>query len=226
MDRSMNTTRLNRRSCLLHGAALATGLVVRWPALAAEDHSAHAQGAAGNGVKRREVTLEPANVNVKREDGRAMNFRRALDDGRPVMLNFIFTSCTAICPVMTQVFREVRERLGPAGEQLLAVSVSIDPEFDTPARLAEYARRFGGGTPSWRFFTATAKEAIAIQQSFDAYQGDKMNHLPLSFVRGPSGSTWTRFDGFASPSMLVQAVRPLLNGAALTKSSAVRAPGA
>lgn len=186
----------------------------------AQDHGAHAHG-VNAGVKRSDVTLQPAAVNVVREDGQTVALRRVLDDDRPVMLNFIFTSCTAICPVMSQVFREVRERLGPASERLLMVSVSIDPEYDTPARMSDYARRFGGGTASWRFLTATVKDSVAIQQSFNAYQGDKMNHLPLTFVRPAKGANWIRLDGFASPDLLVQTVKPLLEPAKGTKPKAL-----
>jgi len=200
---------VQRRLLLRRGLGLAAALAV--PArLRAEDHSAHARAAAAPSVRRSSVRLEPAAVQVTREDGRSLSLQQLLADKRPVMLNFIYTSCTAICPVTSQVFREVRERMGAQREQLLAVSVSIDPEYDNVRRLAEYASRFDGGSASWRFLTSSLKDSVAIQKSFDAYQGDKMNHLPITFVRPAAGAQWTRFDGFASPAVLVQELKPLL----------------
>jgi protein SCO1/2 len=184
-------------------------LLVAPASQAADDHAGHA--AAPGGVRRSEMMAMPmAAVTVQRQDGTRLPWRQLLDDGRPVMLNFIFTSCTAICPVTSQVFSEVRERLGRQRDQVQVVSVSIDPEYDTPKRLSDYARRFDaqGG---WTFVTATQKDSVAIQQSFNAYQGDKMNHLPVTFLRAAPGKPWIRLDGFASPRQLVAEVTAMLS---------------
>jgi len=201
----MNFTPL--RPLLTLALAAATLLVGAAPARA-EDHSAHAS-AASAGLKRSEQTLRPAGVPMLRQDGRRLPFDQALNDGRPVMLNFVYTSCTAICPVTTQVFAEVRERLGKDRDAVHVVTVSIDPEYDTPQRMGDYARRFNGGG-SWSFFTGTLADSVAIQRSFGAYQGDKMNHVPVTFVRAAPGQPWVRLDGFASPKVLVDLLRPMV----------------
>lgn len=176
------------------------------------DHAAHAASASATPIKRTEVAYEPASVTMQRQDGKAGNFRQMLDEGRkPVVLNFIFTSCTAICPVTTQVFSEVRLQLGKDRDRVNMVSVSIDPENDTPRRLSEYAERFGAQAPSWSFYTGTRADAVAVQKSFNSYQGDKMNHVPVTFVRAAPGKPWVRYDGFASPTMLVQDLKLALN---------------
>ena len=187
----------------------AAALLIGSAPACAEDHSNHAPAA---GLKRSEQALRPAAVPVLRQDGKRLAFDQALNDGRPVMLNFVYTSCTAICPVTAQVFAEVRERLGKDRDAVHVVSVSIDPEYDTPQRLADYARRFGG-SGSWSFFTGTLADAVAIQRSFGAYQGDKMNHVPVTFVRAAPGQPWVRLDGFASPKVLVELVRPMVASA-------------
>jgi protein SCO1/2 len=198
-------TWLQTLSCLASVAAAL--LVCAAPALAA-DHSAHA-AAVNSGLQRTEVMLQPATASVQRQDGTRTDFRQVLDDGRPVMLNFIFTSCTAICPVTSQVFSDVRERLGNQRDAVNMVSVSIDPEYDTPQRLAEYAKRFSG-SGTWTYVTASRADSTAIQKSFNTYQGDKMNHLPVTFLRAAPGKPWIRLDGLASPSVLVTEVRMLL----------------
>lgn len=208
---------MNRRFPLLLAALWLLGAAV--PARA-EDHSAHAASAAA-GLKRSDKTLRPAGVPVMRQDGRRLVFDQALDDGRPVMLNFVYTSCTAICPVTAQVFAEVRERLGRDRDAVHVVSVSIDPEYDTPQRMADYARRFNG-SPSWSFFTGTLADSVAIQRSFGAYQGDKMNHVPVTFVRAAPGQPWVRLDGFASPKVLVELLRPMVASAPLALKTTSR----
>jgi protein SCO1/2 len=205
--RSAHQARRRRRALLAWLAAAAAAPVLA-AAPAADPHAGHA-GAAGSGLKRTEVLLQPAAVRVLSQDGKSVDFRQALDDGRPVMLNFLFTSCTAICPVTAQVFSEARSRLGDQRDLVHVVSVSIDPEYDTPQRLAEYARRFSPGG-NWTFFTASQKDSAAIQTSFNAYQGDKMNHLPVTFLRAAPGKPWVRLDGFASPGILVAEIRALM----------------
>ena len=139
-------------------------------------------------------------VTVVRDDGARVSLVDELDDCRPVLLNFIFTTCTTICPVMTQTFAQVQAKLG--GERVHLVSISIDPEEDTPARLAEYARKFHAG-PSWRFYTGSVEASTSVQRAFGAYRGDKMNHTPLTLLRAGPGRPWVRLDGFASADEIV-----------------------
>jgi protein SCO1/2 len=118
------------------------------------------------------------------------------------MLNFIYTSCNAICPVTSQVFVEVRERLGAERDKINMVSISIDPEQDTPRRLTAYAKRFGSAG-AWSHYTSSSADAIEIQRAFGAWRGDKMNHQPTTYMRGAPGKPWVRLDGFFSPEDLV-----------------------
>ncbi len=155
------------------------------------------------------VSYKLPSVTVVRADGSKVPFQKDIDDGKPVILNFIYTTCTAICPVMTQIFAEVQNRLGADRDKLRMVSVSIDPEQDTPVRLREYAKRYAAG-PQWQFYTGTVEASIAVQKAFDAYRGDKMNHLPVTFVRLAPGKPWVRLDGFATPDDIVKEYRTLV----------------
>jgi len=128
---------------------------------------------------------------------------------KPVMVNFIFTTCTAICPMMTSIFKQVEKELGEDSADVLMVSVSIDPEEDTPEALAEYAERFRAG-PQWSFLTGSLKDSIALQKAFEAYRGDKMNHAPLTLLRANAGSEWVRLDGFATATELESEARQML----------------
>ena len=164
--------------------------------------------ATPSGLRRREATYQAPAVTMLDQRGRKVAFDKALDDGRPVILNFIFTSCTTICPVMTQIFVQVQAKLATELDKLHMVSVSIDPEHDTPARLLAYTKEHRAGA-QWDFYTGSSEASIAVQKAFDAYRGDKMNHEAVTLLRGPRRKTWVRFDGFASPETIVDAYRGL-----------------
>jgi protein SCO1/2 len=148
-------------------------------------------------VRRSQVAYTIPLVPVIREDGRKMMLPEALDDGRPIVLNFIYTSCTSICPMNSQVFEQVQDNLGPQRAQVHLVSISIDPEQDTPARLRKYAAQFHA-RKGWDHYTASASDSVTVQRAFGAFRGDKMSHIPLTLLRPAPGKAWTRLDGFAS----------------------------
>lgn len=148
-----------------------------------------------------DVTLTDAN-------GEKVSLNAALGSG-PVMVNFIFTTCTTICPVMSATFSEVQGKLTAADANVRLISISIDPDQDTPARLKEYAAKFHAG-PNWQFLTGRLADSVAVQKAFEAYRGDKMNHLPLTLMRASAGSPWLRIDGFASAADLVAEYRKVV----------------
>jgi len=148
-------------------------------------------------------------VKLVRDDGKTVSLPEELNDGRPVVLNFIFTSCTSICPVMSRVFSQLQRKLGSERDKVHMVSISIDPEQDTPARLTEYAKKFGAG-PQWQHYTGTTEASIAAQRAFNAYRGDKMNHNPVTFLRAAPGKPWVRIEGFATGDELAGELRDLV----------------
>jgi protein SCO1 len=176
-------------------------------ALGAEghDHAAVSEQAGTvkpEGPSRSELSVQLPEVSVIRQDGKPVKFKEAVDDGRPVMLNFIFTSCPGICPVLSQIFTRIQGKLGAEAGKLHLASVSIDPENDTPEKLREYAKKFKAG-PAWDHYTGTQQASIAIQKAFKAYRGDKMNHAPVIFFRAAPEKPWIRLEGFVSPELLI-----------------------
>jgi protein SCO1/2 len=142
-------------------------------------------------------------------NGADFALRDSLQSDHPVMVNFVFTSCTAICPVMTATFAQVQERLERERDGLRMVSISVDPEHDTPARLRDYAKKFGAG-PHWQFVTGSAEASLAVQRAFDVYRGDKMSHDPVTFIRAAPGKPWVRLEGFAAASDLIREYRRIV----------------
>lgn len=81
--------------------------------------------------------------------------------GRVVVVDFIFTRCPTVCPVLTMKMRRVQDRTADAAGDIKLISFSVDPEHDTPAVLAEYARAHGADPARWRFLTGAGREEIA-----------------------------------------------------------------
>jgi protein SCO1/2 len=155
-------------------------------------------------AKRSQVELTLPQVDLQRDDGQQVSLAGELGEG-PVVLTFIFTKCGTICPVMSQTFAQLQGKLG---EQVRLVSISIDPEYDTPARLAEYGKKVGAGA-RWHFYSGTTEATRATQRAFEVLRGDKMDHTPVTFLRGGAGRPWERVDGFASSDELAVELREL-----------------
>lgn len=162
-------------------------------AFIAQAHTLHPE--KGLKISTAQYTVPP--LRLIRDDGQKVLLTQELNDGRPVVLNFIYTTCTGICPLMSQVFSEFQSRLGDQREKVHMVSITIDPEQDTPARLRAYAQRYSAGS-QWQHYTGTIDAIVATEKAFDAYGGDKMNHSSLTLLRSAPGKPWVRMDGFAS----------------------------
>jgi protein SCO1/2 len=141
-------------------------------------------------------------------EGREVDLPRLLGAPEPVALNFIFTSCPTICPVMTATFARMRAVLGDDADGLRMVSVSIDPEHDTSAVLKSYAQRHQAPA-DWQFLTGNAEQIVAVQKAFDAYAGNKMNHRPLTLLKPRGSARWVRIVGLASGTDLANEYRAL-----------------
>lgn len=179
----------------------------------ADEHAAHmkkAGRAAGTDDYKSTVkNYVVPDVALTDADDRPVRLRELLADNDPVIMNFIFTTCGTICPVMTKVFSDIPARLGGEAKHLRMISISIDPENDTPLKLKAYAESFQAGE-RWKFLTGRTQDIKAVQLAFDSYRGDKMSHEPLTLMRQAPGKPWVRIDGFASPDQLVREYRKVL----------------
>lgn len=183
-----------------------TQIVVICVIAAAVAQHSHAELPSPVATVRTTVNYIVPPITMVRDDGKTVQLADELNDGRPVVLNFIYTSCSGICPLASHTFSQLQRKLGADRDRVHLVSISIDPEEDTPARLHEYAQRYHAG-PSWQHYTGTVAASLTAQRAFDVYRGDKMGHTPVTLVRTAPGTPWVRFDGFATPDVLLQELR-------------------
>jgi len=182
---------------------LASLALVVWPCTAVraeEGHKDHQAPAAQ--YARSAATYDVPGVVLVDRKGREVDLRGLLEDG-PVVLQFIFTTCPTVCPVLSATLQAAQDDLP---DDVRLVSISIDPEHDTPERLEEYAERFRAG-PRWTFLTGAFDDVVAVEKAFDVYRGNKMSHEPLTFLQPAPGARWLRLEGFLSSAELVGEVR-------------------
>jgi protein SCO1/2 len=148
-----------------------------------------------------------ADVSVRDQDGRALRFQRDLVQGRVVAINFVFTGCSAVCPLMGANFASVQQLLGDRLPQAALISVSIDPLNDTPARLREWRDKFST-KQGWTLVTGRKSDMDRLLQSLGAAAPDPGSHAPfILIVDGINGSPWMRMDGLADPAKVAAALR-------------------
>jgi len=188
-------------------AAMAEGDTA--PANPHENHAAPLGNAGEEGVRRSEHHYQIPALKLTRQDGKQVEFPQELNDGRAVIVNFVFTSCSSICPVLSHVFAQVQGKFGSDLSNIHLVSVTLDPEHDTPERLQEFAHKLKA-SPQWDFYTGSSAANIKLQKAFEVYRGDKMNHEPLVLMRSAPGQAWVRLEGFVSPSTIVGEYRSTL----------------
>jgi protein SCO1 len=194
--------------CALAMLALTIGCPFNAASFAADevDPHAHHHHSMVPDMLRTIVRYDVPDLKLVRDDGKTVALADELNDGRPVVLDFIYTSCTSVCPLTSQTLSVLQDKLGAARDRVHLVSISIDPEQDTPERLHEYARKFGAG-PQWQHYTGTLAASQTAQRAFDVYRGNKMDHQPVTLVRTAPGAAWVRLDGFATADQMLAELR-------------------
>jgi len=136
------------------------------------------------------------------QNGKQLNFYSDLIKGKTVAINFVFTTCTAICPSLTATFRRVQQDAAARGVDVKLISVSVDPTTDTPERLNDYAAKFKAG-PNWTFVTGDKARIDSVLSGLGAAVSNKNDHTPMILIGNDSSDYWTRAYGLTSPTKIV-----------------------
>jgi protein SCO1/2 len=128
------------------------------------------------------------------QNGAKVRFRELMQSKKPVIVDFIFGTCTTICPILSVSFTNLQQKLGPDSQKVHLVSISIDPEHDTPAVMKEYLKRYRA-KPGWDFLTGTRSDIDKVMNAFNAYIPNKMSHYPLTLIHSPGEDKWIRILG-------------------------------
>ncbi len=176
-----------------------------------EDHSGAEQAPDPTPLdEKRAVRLEPLpDLTLVDRSGAKLRFVSEVLGDDIVVMDFIYTSCTTACPVLTAILKQVQNKLGDrVGDDVAMVSLTVDPVTDTPERLGRYADEHGAGA-NWRFLTGPKARVDGLLEKLGAYTPDFEDH-PVSIMVGDSRrNVWYRFFGFTAPSNVLAAVEKL-----------------
>jgi protein SCO1/2 len=172
------------------------------PAGVADPHAGHNAGNDGSRAQKYFTDVELID-----QDGRKVRFYSDVLKGKTVVVNAFFTTCTSVCPPMNRNMEKIQEALGDrVGKDVLLVSVSVDPETDTPARLKEYARKFHAG-PGWLFLTGKKENVDWALYKVGQYVEDKQDHTTVIIIGNEATGLWKKAFGLAKTAELLQTVR-------------------
>ena len=166
-------------------------------------------GGEAQEYKRTLETYDLPDVTLVNQDGAKVRLTALLNCGKPVLVDFIFTTCTTICPLLSMGFSNFSDKLGAEAERVQLVSISVDPEHDTPPRMKAYLRRYKARR-GWDFLTGSRGDIDRVLKAFKAYSANKMNHLPLILIKSPSDSRWVRIYGLIGTRELLREYQMVL----------------
>ncbi|HEY0781767.1 MAG TPA: SCO family protein [Thermoanaerobaculia bacterium] len=160
------------------------------------------------------------------QDGRPVHLYSDLIRGKTVAMSFIFTSCTTICPPIGANFGKLRTLLDERrGAPVELLSVSVDPETDTPAKLKAWSAKFHRG-PGWTLLTGKKEDVDRLLKALHVFTADRSNHTPTVLLGSDPAGRFTHAYGLAQPAKLVEILDALAQptAAAATPPAPAEAP--
>lgn len=153
--------------------------------------------------KRSLEKYEVPDVTLINQDGNKVQLKSLLLSDKPVLVDFVYTTCTTICPILSANFTNFqRQPIAKDGSYRL-VSISIDPENDTPKAMKTYLDRYHA-KPDWDFLTGSPDDIERVLKALDAKTQNKMDHYPLILIKSPSENRWLRIYGLIGTTELIK----------------------
>ena len=153
------------------------------------------------------------NVELITQDGKKVHFYDDLVKDRRVVIQFMFTRCKDICPVITHHLVEVQRMLnGRVGRDIFFYSVTLSPEEDTPKDLRAFAKMHDAG-PGWTFLTGRPEDILLLRRSLGFFydnpkeDADRNNHSGMILVGTEPLMRWAMCEGGAKPEWIATVIR-------------------
>ena len=146
------------------------------------------------------------------QNGNTLHFYSDLIKGKTVAINFIFTSCTTICPPLAATFARVQKDMGEkVGRDVHFISISVDPLTDTPERLKAWGEKFKAG-PGWTFVTGNKEQIDNLLNALGASVSRREDHSPTIIVGNDVKGVWTRTYGLTRTTQLEGLIMNVIEG--------------
>ena len=149
-------------------------------------------------------------VVVVNQNGEKMRLYSDLIAGKTVVINSFYSTCSGICPIMTSTLQKVQKAVGDRlGRDVVLISVSVDPETDTPARLHDYAARVSAKR-GWYFVTGERKSVEEALHKLGLSTDVKENHKALVIIGNEPKGVWKKAFGLAGSDDVVRLVEQVI----------------
>ena len=190
---------------------------------AGHDHSMHAAPAP--------ASLAPENVSVtlsgkplNDQDGRSLQLKKDVIGDRIVVVSFVYTTCTTVCPVVSSIFSDLQKKLGSRLDtDVRLVSLTVDPARDTPSRLKSYSAQYDA-KPGWLWLTGSSANVTEALTGFGAYTANFENHPVIVMIGDGKTGKWSRHYGLSNSDRLLSQVDEYLAARKIESSKAAAIP--
>lgn len=176
-----------------------------------------APAAAGDGSAAGDGYVNPAakeyftDVVLVNQDGEEMRLYSDLLAGKVVVINSLFTECPGSCPVMSRKYQAIQEHLGDRlGDEVHLISISVDPEHDTPQELKRFAERYGA-RPGWYLLTGEPANVEAALRKLGQWVEEREAHETVFLIGNDRTGLWKKAFGLAKTEEIVAVVDSVLD---------------
>ena len=156
-------------------------------------------------------------IQLVNQNGEKMRFYSDLLQGKTVIINSFFATCQGSCLPMTRNLEKVQEALSDRlGKDARIISISVDPEVDTPAELKAFSKKFHA-RPGWYFLTGSKESVEFILKKLGQFVEDKNDHYNIFIIGNERTGLWKKAFGLAKSEDIVKVVESVVNDKAPAK---------
>jgi protein SCO1 len=152
---------------------------------------------------------------VQTHTGKKLRFYDDVVRGKVVVFNMMYSVCTGVCPSNTANLLAVQEALGPRlGKDIFMVSMTLQPQFDTPQALQEYVKRYAI-KPGWTFLTGQPADMEVIRRKLGFFNDDPsidsdlLNHTGMVRAGNESLDRWLMLPALSRPKHIARSILAL-----------------
>jgi protein SCO1 len=151
------------------------------------------------------IELKVPDIEVVNQEGQRLKLNSGIIKNRTAVISSFFTTCTSFCPLTQQNLGRLAKVLGKRmGEDVVFISISIDPENDTPARMREWSEKFHTG-PGWVLAGGSKADIETLLKSLGLYVELAGRHQSAVIIGNPA-TGWTRASIWAEPEKLEKVI--------------------
>ena len=154
------------------------------------------------------VALSVPDIEVVNQYGQHVRFNSQVVEGRIAIVTGFFTNCSSMCPFTQEKLAQVAKLLGPRlGKDVVIVSVSVDAENDTPARMKEWGEKFHIG-PGWTLLSGNRAEVDTLLKSLGLFVELRQRHQSALMI-GSAATGWVRISSWTPSEKLARLAESL-----------------